>query len=225
MNNKLIVDFHGVNIAQTGKNVLKGIDFSLVEGEFTYIIGRTGTGKSSLLKMIYGGCKLKEGHGIVLGYNLKGINKDQISILRRSMGIVFQDFELFESWTVFDNLDFVLRATDWNSTIKRKMRIEEVLIEVDLASKGSSYVYQLSGGEQQRLSIARAILNKPRLILADEPTGSLDPESADNILYLFHKIARNYGTAVVFATHDYRLLEKFPATVYECKDGTIQEMH
>ncbi len=219
----LILNLIDASIEHDDKVLLKNIDFSLGTAEFSYLVGRTGTGKSSLLKLIYGEYRLSEGYGKILDYNLRELDTNQVSSLRRELGIVFQNYSLFEDWTVYDNLDFVLKATDWDVEIERNTRIKEVLESVNMSDKIETLVHHLSGGEQQRLAIARAILNKPKLILADEPTGSLDPQSSDDILYLLHKIALDSGTAVILATHDYRLLEKFPARVYECKNETIIE--
>ena len=221
---KLIINLLDASIMHDGVILMEHIDFTLAPAEFSYIIGRTGSGKSSLLKLIYGAYKLEHGHGEVLGVDLNELDDKKITSLRRSLGIVFQNYSLFDSWSVFDNLDFVLRATDWDSEKDRNIRINEVLNEVDLQAKSQSLVHQMSGGEQQRLTIARALLNKPKLILTDEPTGNLDPESADQILYLLHRIARSHSTAVVFATHDHRVMQKFPARVYECKHKTLMEI-
>jgi len=222
---KLLVNLVDASTIFEEVELLKDINFSLAEAEFSYIIGKTGSGKSSLLKLIYGAYPLCSGHGTVLDFDLKKVTNDDISTLRRSLGIVFQNYSLFEGWSVFDNLDFVLKVTNWKDKEARKIRIHEVLKEVDLLDKVTVEVHRMSGGEQQRLTIARAILNRPTLILADEPTGSLDPDSADDILYLLHRIARKNKTAVIFATHDYRLIDKFPARVYRCINRSLEEIN
>lgn len=220
----LVVNLLDARISHKEIVLLNNVNFAIAPAEFAYLIGKTGAGKSSLLKVLYGEFKLISGHGEVLGIDLKSLSQRNIFQLRRKIGIVFQDLSLFDSWTVFDNLDFVLKATDWVNLNEREERIKKVLEEVNLLDKISSYVHELSGGEQQRLSIARAILNTPKLIIADEPTGSLDPESADEILYLLHRIAKQNHTAVILATHDYRIIKKFPARVYECKKESITEI-
>ncbi len=192
------------------------------EGEFAYLIGKTGTGKSSLLKTLYADLPLREGRGKVAGYNLNIIERNEIPMLRRQIGMVFQDFNLLYDRSVKENLEFVLEATDWKNKTKIKNRIAEVLESVNLENILGKKPHELSGGEQQRVVIARALLNDPILILADEPTGNLDPEVSDEILELLHNIA-SQGTAVLMATHDYRLINKFPGTVYRIENGIVDQ--
>ncbi|MCL4128074.1 UNVERIFIED_CONTAM: hypothetical protein GTU68_026274 [Idotea baltica] len=192
------------------------------QGEFTYLVGRTGTGKSSLLKAIYGEMPIADGRGHICGHDLDGLSSRRRAALRRSLGMVFQDFRLFEGWSVFDNLDFVLKATAWKDKAKRKSRILEVLNDVTLSSKINLKVANLSGGEKQRLAVGRALLNHPKLIIADEPTGNLDPETSDEIMYLLTNINKTHNTAVLFATHDYRLIEKFPNKIIRCKNRRLE---
>jgi cell division transport system ATP-binding protein len=204
--------------------VLSYVNLQLHEGEFAYLIGRTGSGKSSLLKTLYAELLLRDGQGQVAGFNLREVaeNKKEIALLRRKIGMVFQDFSLLYDRNVEKNLEFVLRATDWKDAKQIKNRINEVLDWVGLENVLDKLPHQLSGGEQQRLAIARALLNNPLLILADEPTGNLDPDVSDEILELLHRISEN-GTAVLMATHDYRLINKFPGTVYKIEDGIVDQ--
>ena len=204
--------------------VLSYVNLQLHEGEFAYLIGRTGSGKSSLLKTLYAELLLRDGQGQVAGFNLREVaeNKKEIALLRRKIGMVFQDFSLLYDRSVEKNLEFVLRATDWKDAKQIKNRINEVLDWVGLENVLDKLPHQLSGGEQQRLAIARALLNNPLLILADEPTGNLDPDVSDEILELLHRISEN-GTAVLMATHDYRLINKFPGTVYKIEDGIVDQ--
>ena len=194
------------------------------QGEFCYLIGKSGSGKSSLLESIYGKLPLKSEDAVVLGTNLSQLNRKTLPHLRRSMGMIFQSFLLFNDKTVRGNLAIVLRATGWESSEEIEIRIDEVLSQVNLDHYKEKYPLELSGGEQQRLAIARAILNKPKLIIADEPTGNLDPITSDEVLYLLRDLASKNDVAVLFATHDYRLLEKFPARVFECKEGRLNEL-
>jgi cell division transport system ATP-binding protein len=218
--NEVLVELDNVFVIQRNlKQILSNVSFKLHKAEFAYIIGRTGTGKSSLLKTLYADLDLHEGEGSVLGYNLRSIKKVQIPNLRRRIGMVFQDFNLLPDRNVEENLLFVLKATGWK-TPQAKVRMLEVLDSVDLKEIRLKRPHQLSGGEQQRVVIARALLNKPDLILADEPTGNLDPDVSDEILELLHKIAQE-GTAVLMATHDYRVINKYPGTVYKIDDGTV----
>ena len=211
-------------IYQKERKILQDIHLSISKAEFVYLIGKTGNGKSSLLKTLWGELPLLEGEGEVDGMTLENLRPRDIPFLRRKLGIVFQDFQLFSEWTVYQNLAFVLEATGWKAKTKIEERIAQVLSDVQLSGKAQVRAFQLSGGEQQRLVMARAILNNPVLILADEPTGNLDPESSDDILHLLRDLALKYKTAILMATHDYRILEKFPGRVYRCEAGRVEEL-
>jgi cell division transport system ATP-binding protein len=216
-----IIALEGVYVIQEDlSQVLAEVDFTVNKGDFVYLIGKTGSGKSSLLKVLYADLPLHDGSGMVVNYQLNGIKKLEIPYLRRKIGMIFQDFKLLTDRSVTENLNFVLEATDWKDKNKRLIRVNEVLFQVGLSHKAKKMPHQLSGGEQQRLAIARSLLNKPPLILADEPTGNLDPRVADDILDLLHQINSN-GTAVVMATHDYRLINKYPGIVYKLENGII----
>lgn len=207
-----------------GKNlVLNGVDVKVRTGEFIYLIGKTGSGKSSLLKALYGDLPLQEGEGKVVGFDLRKLKMADVPFLRRKLGIVFQDFQLLMDRTVADNLIFALKATGWKDKTKIQERINDVLTQVGLRTKGYRFPHELSGGEQQRVTIARALLNHPGLILADEPTGNLDPETSDEIMQLIWKLNRELNTAVLMATHNYSIIEKFPARVIRCAEGKIVE--
>ena len=217
----VIVDIKEASIYQSKKLVLEDINLKLYKGEFTYLIGRTGSGKSSLLKTLYAALPLKKGQGEVAGFDLRRLKRKQIPLLRRELGIVFQDLNLLEDRSIEDNLRFVMEATDWYSRKKMKNRLNEVLQEVGLGKSHQKKPHELSGGEQQRVAIARALLNKPALIIADEATGNLDPETSHEILKLLRQLAKHHNTAVLFATHDYRVIEEFPARVIRCKEGKL----
>lgn len=218
-----IISFENATISQGKKIVLHDVSFTLYQGAFVYLIGRTGTGKSSLLKTLYGDIKLKEGAGTVVDYELRKLRDRRIPDLRRQLGIVFQDFQLLSDRSVERNLDFVLRATGWNSANKRSDRIIEVLEAVGLADKLKFLPHQLSGGEQQRIAIARALLNEPKLILADEPTGNLDPITSEEVMELLHEI-NGKGTSILMATHDFDLISKFPKRTLMCEDNKVVEV-
>lgn len=220
---KNILLLSDADIYQQDHLILKGVNLRITKGEFCYLIGKTGSGKSSLLKTIYAALPLDKGTGEVANFNLSQLNRKTIPQLRRKLGIVFQDFNLLQDRSVEENLKFVLKATNWTDTRKIKNRIDEVLKKVDLQGMNSKMPHKLSGGEQQRVVIARALLNEPALILADEPTGNLDPETADDILLLLRRLSQKQETAVIFATHDYRILENFPARIIRCHDGQIVE--
>lgn len=222
MNKKVISLNNAFVIQHNLVQVLGNVNLEVYEGEFAYVIGKTGTGKSSLLKTLYAELPLREGDGMVAGISLQNTKKDHLFELRRKIGMVFQDFNLLGDKSVQHNLEFVLKATDWKDQNKIKHRIAEVLNAVGLNGVGDKLPHQLSGGEQQRVVIARALLNKPRVILADEPTGNLDPEVSDEILELLHNI-KDQGTAILMATHDYRLINKFPGTVYKIEDATLDK--
>lgn len=212
MNNACV--FQGIN------TILKELNFTIGKGEFVFLIGRTGSGKSSLLKTLYADLPLIMGEGEIAGYNLNGIKSKQVPFLRRKLGIVFQDFQLFPDRTVADNLYFVMRATGWKDKTKMKSRMIEVLMGVGLGGAATKFPHQLSGGEQQRVVIARALLNEPSILLADEPTGNLDPEVSDGIFRLFQEINKR-GTAILMATHNYDLLKKYPYRILKCENGSL----
>lgn len=220
----LVIQLDHAEIANENKTVLHDVNFALAEGEMSYLIGKSGSGKSSLLKTLYGAQPLKSGKGSVGTYDLNTLDKHSIPLLRRTLGMVFQDFHLFDNWTVRQNLEYILKATDWKDKDKITLRAQEVIDEVKLGHKMEEKVYNLSGGEQQRVVIARAILNHPKIILADEPTGNLDPETSDDIFRLLYKVATENKSAMLIATHDHRIIEKFPARVYKCVDGALREL-
>jgi len=219
-----IVSLKQANIYQGNSLVLNNVNFEADKGEFIYLIGKTGTGKSSLLKTLYGDLYLKEGEGTVAGFNLKELTWQKIPLLRRNLGIVFQDFRLLTDRDVYDNLEFVLKVTGWKDKVKMKEKIESVLAKVGLKNKGSKMPYEMSGGEQQRVDIARALLNDPALILADEPTGNLDPDTTDEIMHLLFNICRDIQTAFIMATHDYSIIQKYPARVVRIEHGQVKEI-
>jgi cell division transport system ATP-binding protein len=215
-----IITLDNVSIFQKKNLILNNVNLKIHKGEFVYLIGKTGSGKSSLLKLLYGDLKLTQGEGAVAGYNLRKIKNREIPFLRRKLGIVFQDFQLLTDRTARENLEFVLKATGWKKGVKTNDRITEVLGKVGLGTKGFKFPHELSGGEQQRLAIARALLNDPDVILADEPSGNLDPETSNEIMNLFFEISRS-GRAVVMATHNYSLIEKFPARIVKFESGNV----
>jgi cell division transport system ATP-binding protein len=216
-----IVDLKNVNIYQGNSLILSDVNIEVNRGEFVYLVGKTGTGKSSLLKTLYGDLEFREGEGTVVGYNLRELNWRNIPYLRRELGVVFQDFQLLTDRTVNNNLKFVLKATGWKDEKLMDEKIADVLDKVGLKTKGFKMPFELSGGEQQRMDVARALLNSPKLILADEPTGNLDPETSDEIMHLLFNISRDYGTAVIMATHDYMVINKFPARTIKTERGKV----
>lgn len=218
-----VVSVSKATIIQEDKPILTGVDFSMEKGEFVFLIGRTGGGKSSLLKTIYADLPLKEGEMRVAGYDIKNIKPREIPLLRRKLGIIFQDFQLFSDRSVAENLFFVLKATGWKDKTKMSNRVNEVLMQVGLGSFQTKFPHQLSGGEQQRVVIARALLNEPQLLVADEPTGNLDPEVSMDIFNLFQEI-NNSGTAILMATHDFQLMEKFDFRTLKCENGRLTDM-
>lgn len=215
-----MIDYRKVTVSQQELCILDEIDFHLDAGEFVYLIGKVGSGKSSLLKTFYAELGIQSGEATVLDYDMRKLKRKHIPALRRKLGIVFQDFQLLIDRTVTENLDFVLRATGWKDKQARKNRIEEVLEMVGMSTKGYKMPHQLSGGEQQRIVIARAILNDPKIILADEPTGNLDAETGRHIVELLRDISSR-GTAVVMTTHNLQLLHEYPGIVYQCQDHRV----
>ena len=216
-----IIEIKNANIYQGDNLILQDVNFVVNKGEFVYLVGKTGTGKSSLLKTLYGDITLKEGEGTVVGFNLREMDWKKVPFLRRNLGVVFQDFQLLTDRNVNDNLKFVLKATGWKDEKLMNEKINDVLDKVGLKSKGFKFPFELSGGEQQRIDVARALLNSPKLILADEPTGNLDPETSDEIMNLLYQISRDYGTAVVMATHDYIVVNKYPARMVRTERGRV----
>ena len=216
-----IITYSHVDIYQSAGLILKDVTFDINRGDFIYLIGKTGTGKSSLIKTMYADVAIGSGTANVCGYDLTAIKKNEIPHLRRKLGIVFQDFQLLGDRSAIQNLEFVLKATGWENAGTLRQRIDEVLQEVGLTGKGDKMIYQLSGGEQQRLVIARAMLNNPPVIIADEPTGNLDPETSGEIMNLLIRINREHNTAILMATHNYLVIEKFPAKIFNCTSGTV----
>ena len=216
-----IVELKHANIYQSSGLILSDVNLSIDKGEFVYLVGKTGTGKSSLLRTLYGDLPFTEGEAWVVNYNLKKLDWKNVPYLRRSLGVVFQDFQLLTDRNVNDNLKFVLRATGWKDENLMNEKIADVLDKVGLKSKGYKMPFELSGGEQQRVDIARALLNSPKLILADEPTGNLDPETSDEIMQLLFSISNDYGAAVIMATHDYVVFKKFPARTLKTEMGKV----
>ena len=220
MDSNIIVQLENISVFQRENLVLSGVNLSVKQGEFIYIIGKTGTGKSSLLKTLYAELPLDQGFATVCGYDLLKLKRREVPFLRRKLGIVFQDFQLMSDRSIHSNLMFVLKATGWKDKVAMKERMMEVLQKVGLTTKGFKMPHQLSGGEQQRVSIARALLNDPELILADEPTGNLDPETSEGIMNLLLDISKS-GCAVLMATHNYALMEKFPTRTLKCEGGKV----
>lgn len=219
-NSDPVVRVKEATIFQGQQPVLSNISFDIDKGDFVFLVGRTGSGKSSLLKTLYADLPLRLGDISVAGFSIRGITNRQIPMLRRKIGVIFQDFQLFTDRTVSENLHFVLRATGWKDSVKMKSRIVDVLMQVGLGAVEKKMPHQLSGGEQQRVVIARAMLNEPHILIADEPTGNLDPEVSMGILKLFQQINRS-GTAILMATHSYGLIRKFPHRILKCEDGRI----
>ncbi len=218
-----IVSFSEATINQRGKSILKNVSFDVSEGSFVFLIGRTGSGKSSLIKTIYGDLELVGGVGNVAGYDLTRLKSKQIPNLRRELGVVFQDFKLLPDRTIDDNLKFVLKSTGWKNKKEIADRIDKVLKMVGITLNKNKYPFELSGGEQQRVAIARALLNEPKLIIADEPTGNLDPQTSQEIMQLF-KSLHEKGMTLLMATHDYQMIVKFPGKIFKCENGKVFEV-
>lgn len=215
-----IIKLDNVSIFVKKNLILNNVSLTVSKGEFVYLIGKTGSGKSSLLRVLYGDLPINQGEGMVAGFDLRNLKTREVPFLRRKLGIVFQDFQLLSDRSAKDNLMFVLKATGWKDKDKMNERINEVLDKVGLGTKGFKMPHELSGGEQQRLAIARSLLNDPDVILADEPSGNLDPETSDGILDLFYQISKN-GRAVLMATHNYTTFEKFPGRIVKCEMGKL----
>lgn len=220
----MLIDYSDVEVCQGKQQILGDVNFSINEGEFVYITGKVGTGKSSLLKTIYGEVPLDKGKATVMDMNLIKCKKKKLPELRRKMGIIFQDFQLLTDRTVYSNLDFVLKATGWKIKSEREARIAQVLNRVGMKEKGDKLPSELSGGEQQRIAIARSILNHPALVLADEPTGNLDSETSAQITELLHNLVDEKGATVIMITHNTQLIEQYPGRIFECVDGKFQEV-
>ena len=218
-----VVALDKVTIINEKNVIFSDINFNVEAGEFVFLIGKTGSGKSSLLKVLYGDLHLSSGNGSIVGYNLTQLKDRQIPLLRRKLGVVFQDFKLLPDRTIFDNLTFVLKATGWKKKDEIKARVREVLQMVNVAQDTKKFSFELSGGEQQRVAIARALLNHPELIIADEPTGNLDPETSQEIMQLFRKLHAE-GMSVIMATHDYNMIMKFPGKIFQCDKGKLNEV-
>ena len=218
-----ILYLKNAEIFQRDKLILSNVNISIEKGDFVYLIGKTGTGKSSFMKTLYGDLPLNKGEGAIVGYDLPSLKEKEIPFLRRKLGVIFQDFKLLNDRTVQDNLAFVLTATGWNKKKEMEIRIHEVLDKVGMKSKAFKYPFQLSGGEQQRIAIARALLNSPELILADEPTGNLDPQTSVEVMEVLQEINKQ-GNTILMATHDYALLLKYPSKTLKCEANQIFEV-
>ncbi|TSA58685.1 MAG: ATP-binding cassette domain-containing protein [Sediminibacterium sp.] len=216
-----VVSIKNANIYQGSSLILENVNFEVHKGEFVYLVGKTGTGKSSLLKTLYGELTLKEGIGNVVGFDLLDMDWKKVPFLRRNLGVIFQDFQLLTDRSVYENLKFVLKATGWTDERLIEGKINDVLDKVGLKSKGFKMPFEMSGGEQQRVDIARALLNSPKLILADEPTGNLDPETSDEIMQLLIQIAKDYGTTVIMATHDFIVINRYPSRMLKTEMGKL----
>ena len=208
------------NILQDKNQILNNINIDIKKGEFVYLIGKTGSGKSSLLKTLYGDLELSQGKGEIVGYKLESLNQNEIPLLRRKLGIIFQDFKLLNDRSIYGNLEFVLKATGWGNQKKISEKIQAVLTKVNMESSTEKFPYELSGGEQQRVAIARALLNDPELILADEPTGNLDPQTSIEVMEILQDLNKK-GNSILMATHDYALILKYPARTLKCEDSKV----
>jgi len=220
---EVVVNLTNANIYQGQSLILSDVNLKVERGEFVYLVGKTGTGKSSLLKTLYGDLALNEGEGTVVGHQIKDISWKQIPFLRRDLGVVFQDFQLLTDRNIKENLRFVLMATGWKDKAMMDAKIDDVLEKVGLKSKSFKMPFEISGGEQQRVEIARALLNSPKLILADEPTGNLDPETSDEIMQLLFTIVKEYNSSIIMATHDYIVINKFPARILRTEGGKVYD--
>ena len=218
---EMIVSIEGANIYQGEALILRDVNFTIGRGEFVYLVGKTGTGKSSLLKTLYGELSLREGKASVVGFDLTEMDWKKVPFLRRNLGVVFQDFQLLTDRNVHDNLRFVLKATGWKDEHLIEEKINDVLDKVGLKNKGYKMPFEMSGGEQQRVDIARALLNSPKLILADEPTGNLDPETSDEIMQLLMQISKDYGTSVLMATHDFIVINRYPSRMLKTENSRV----
>tara|TARA_B100000795_G_scaffold265313_1_gene246978 strand:+ start:16612 stop:17295 length:684 start_codon:yes stop_codon:yes gene_type:complete len=218
-----VLELTNASIFQKENLILDNVSIRIEKGEFVYLIGKTGTGKSSFMKTLYGDLPLSKGDGHIVGYDLGSLKEKEIPFLRRKLGVVFQDFKLLNDRTVKENLLFVLNATGWKDKKEMELKIDEVLDKVDMKTKNFKYPYQLSGGEQQRIAIARALLNDPELILADEPTGNLDPQTSVEVMQVLQEINNN-GNTILMATHDYALLLKYPSKTLKCDEGQLFEV-
>jgi len=216
-----VISISNANIYQGNNLILQDVNFKIEKGEFVYLVGKTGTGKSSLLKTLYGEIPLKEGEATVAGTEIRGLNWKSVPFLRRKLGVVFQDFHLLTDRNVYENLRFVLRATGWKEKHLIDEKINDSLEKVGLKGKGFKMPYEMSGGEQQRVDIARALLNSPKLILADEPTGNLDPETSNGIMQLLLSISKDLGTTVLMATHDYVVINRYPSRILKTELGKV----
>lgn len=220
---KSLVSFVNATIKNRDNTVFESVNLEVLPGDFVFLIGKTGSGKSSLIKVLYGDLELAAGQGQLLGFDLTLLKENQIPLLRRKLGVVFQDFKLLPDRSIFDNLAFVLKATGWSEKSKIKARVEEVLQMVNVQEPTAKYPFELSGGEQQRVAIARALLNDPEIILADEPTGNLDPETSQEIMQLFKQLHQK-GMTIIMATHDYNMILKFPGKILKCENGALFEV-
>ncbi|OIQ30747.1 MAG: phosphonate ABC transporter ATP-binding protein [Bacteroidetes bacterium MedPE-SWsnd-G2] len=220
---EIVLQLKNASIYQGGNLVLSDVNFEMEKGDFVYLIGKTGSGKSSFMKTLYGDLKLTQGEGSVVDFNLQNLKEKEIPFLRRKLGIVFQDFKLLPDRTINENLKFVLKATGWKDKTKITERIETVLKKVGMEAKGVKFPHELSGGEQQRIAIARALLNEPELILADEPTGNLDPQTSIEVMEVLQEINKN-GNTILMATHDYALLLKYPSKTLKCDENKVFEV-